>query len=94
MDLDKIIIEPILTEKSNELREAGKYTFRVDPRANKLQIIEAVRTLFQVHPVSCRTVVVKGKPRRTRYQLGRTSQWKKAVVTLASGEKIGIFEGA
>lgn len=94
MDLDKVIIEPILTEKSNEVRESGKYTFRVNPGANKVQIMNAVKALFRVHPVSCRTLVVKGKPRRTRYQLGRTSRWKKAIVTLAAGEKIGIFEGA
>jgi large subunit ribosomal protein L23 len=91
---DEILIEPILTEKSNFQREAGKYVFRVDPRANKLQISDAVRRLFDVHPVSCNVINVSGKPKRVRYRQGYSSSWKKAVVTLAPGEKIAIFEGA
>ena len=77
-----IIIEPLLTEKSNILREQNKYMFRVDPRANKLQVMSAVRALFDVHPVSCNIVNVKPKPKRVRYQKGYTASWKKAVVTL------------
>jgi large subunit ribosomal protein L23 len=91
---DEILIEPILTEKSNVQREQGKYVFRVSPRANKLQIRDAVRKLFDVHPVACQVINVHGKPKRVRYRKGYTAGWKKAVVTLAPGEKIGIFEGA
>lgn len=91
---DEILIEPILSEKSNLQREAGKYVFRVNPRANKLQISDAVRKLFDVHPVSCRVINVRGKPKRVRYRKGYSSSWKKAVVTLAPGEKIATFEGA
>ena len=93
MTNESIIIAPVLTEKSNILRESGKYVFRVDARANKHQISEAVRKLFEVHPVSCNIINVGGKPKRTRNRAGFTSSYKKAVVTLAKGEKIAIFEG-
>ena len=90
---DQIIIEPILTEKTNGQREEGVYAFRVDPRANKIQIRKAVDTLFKVHTVNCRVINVKSKPKRQRYRIGKTAQWKKAIVTLAKGEKISVFEG-
>ncbi len=93
MNPDQIVIEPILTEKSNELREQGVYVFRVNPRANKIQIKAAVSTLFNVHAVTCRVMSVRGKPKRTRYAKGTTASWKKAVVTLAEGERISVFEG-
>lgn len=94
MTPDSIIIAPILTEKSNALREAGVYTFRVDPRANKIQIKQAVQQLFNVHATDCRVVSVKGKPKRRGAIRGTTSSWKKAIVRVADGEKISIFEGA
>ncbi|TFH05674.1 MAG: 50S ribosomal protein L23 [Spirochaetales bacterium] len=94
MDADKVIIEPLLTEKTNQLREEHKYAFRVSPRANKLQVRAAVETLFNVHPINCNIMNVKGKPKRVRYRKGYTSSWKKAVVTLPASESIGIFEGA
>lgn len=94
MTADQIVIEPILTEKSNELRERGVYVFRVSPRANKLQIRAAVATLFGVHPVGCQVMNVRGKPKRTRLARGTSRSWKKAIVTLAAGEKIAVFEGA
>jgi len=93
MTFDDVIIEPVLTEKTNILRERGEYVFRVDARANKFQIMDAVRKLFNVHPVKCNIIVVKGKPKRVRYRLGKTSTWKKAIVCLSNGEKIDIFEG-
>jgi large subunit ribosomal protein L23 len=93
MDPTKIIIEPIVTEKSNRMREESKYAFKVDSRANKIQVMQAVRQLFNVHPVSCRVMRVKRKPKRVRYQPGYTSEWKKAIVTLRSGETIQVFEG-
>lgn len=94
MDVDQIIIEPLLTEKTTRMRDEQTYAFRVDPRANKLQIKQAVETLFDVHPTDCRILNVKGKPKRVRYRQGYTSSWKKAIVTLPPGESIGIFEGA
>ncbi|MDR1220199.1 MAG: 50S ribosomal protein L23 [Treponema sp.] len=90
---ENILIEPVLSEKANLLREEGKYVFKVDMRANKLQIKEAVAKLFNVHPVSCNVMVVGGKPKRQRGRPGRTAMWKKAIVRLPAGEKIGLFEG-
>ena len=93
IDYDRVLIEPVLSEKANILREDGKYVFRVDPRANKTIIKEAVRRLYKVNPVSCTVMVVGGKPKRLRTRSGYTSSWKKAIVRLPKGEKIGIFEG-
>ena len=90
---EDILIEPVLSEKANMLREQGKYVFRVAMSANKTQIKEAVRRLFNVHPVSCTVMVVGGKPKRLRNRPGYTATWKKAIVKLPKDEKIGIFEG-
>jgi large subunit ribosomal protein L23 len=93
IDYENILIEPVLSEKSNILRESGKYVFKVDPRANKLEIKEAVRRLFNVHPIACTVMVVAGKPKRLRNRAGYTSTWKKAIVKLPKDEKIALFEG-
>jgi large subunit ribosomal protein L23 len=93
MSPESILIEPVLSEKTNAMREQGKYVFKVDPRASKPEIKEAVRKLFNVNPVSCTVMVVGGKPKRLRNRPGYTSTWKKAVVRLAKNEKIAIFEG-
>ncbi|MDR2094746.1 MAG: 50S ribosomal protein L23 [Treponema sp.] len=93
MIYEKILIEPVLSEKANLLREEGKYVFKVDPSATKIQIKEAVRRLFNVHPVSCTVMVVAGKPKRQRYKSGYTASWKKAIVRLPKDEKISLFEG-
>jgi large subunit ribosomal protein L23 len=90
---ESILIEPVLSEKTNILRETGKYVFRVDPRANKFQIREAVEKLFSVHTTACNVMNVAPKPKRLRYRAGYTSAWKKAIVTVQKGEKIAIFEG-
>jgi len=94
MEYDSILIEPVLTEKSNVMREDAKYCFKVDPRADKILIMEAVRRMFNVHPVACNIVNVKSKPKRLRGRPGRTATWKKAIVTLQKGETIAVFEGA
>jgi large subunit ribosomal protein L23 len=93
MQYEDILIEPVLSEKANLLREQGKYVFKVAMSANKIQIKEAVRRLFNVHPVSCTVMVVGGKPKRLRYRSGYTSDWKKAIVRLPKDEKIAVFEG-
>jgi large subunit ribosomal protein L23 len=94
MDLEQVIIEPLLTEKSNTQRERKKYTFRIDPRANKVEVIKAVKKLFDVHPLKCNIIQVKPKPKRVRFRKGYTSSWKKAIITLPKDESISIFEGA
>ena len=93
MRYEDILIEPVLSEKANLLREEGKYVFKVAPSATKIQIKEAVRKLFKVNPVSCNTMVVGGKPKRLRNRSGYTASWKKAIVRLAKDEKITLFEG-
>ncbi|MDR3342236.1 MAG: 50S ribosomal protein L23 [Treponema sp.] len=90
---EKVLIEPVLSEKANLLREEGKYVFKVDPAATKIQIKEAVRTLFKVHPIACTVMVVGGKPKRQRSKSGYTASWKKAIVRLPKHEKISLFEG-
>lgn len=98
MRADQIILAPILSEKSNLLREGEtkKYTFEVHMDATKLQIKDAVKELFKVTPVKVNTQIVKGKPKYSRgkggYKLGHTSDWKKATVTLAKGESIQAIE--
>ena len=99
MKADSVIIEPVLTEKTNLLREneAKTYVFKVSKLANKHQVMAAVKELFSVNPVSCRIMNVKGKPRSSRtksgMRMGRTRSWKKALVTLSAGEHIDSFEG-
>ena len=88
-----IIIHPIVTEKSTGLQAMGKYCFKVDKRANKKEIMRAVREIFGVQPVSCNIINARGKAKRVRYKLGFTSSWKKAIVTLKKGEKIELLEG-
>ncbi len=93
MIYENILIEPVLSEKTNQMREEGKYTFKVDLSATKIQVKEAVRKLFNVNPISCTIMVVGGKPKRQRYKSGYTSTWKKAIVRLPKNEKIGLFDG-
>ena len=99
MEASRVIIEPVLTEKTNVMRDGDtrKYVFKVDPRANKGEIMKAVKSVFSVQPVKCNIVSVKAKPRVTRSKAGakqgNTTPWKKAIVTLQKGEKIEIFEG-
>jgi large subunit ribosomal protein L23 len=94
MEYESILIEPVLTEKSNVMREENRYVFRVDPRANKTLVMEAVRRMFNVHPLDCNIITVKSKPKRLRGRPGKTATWKKAIVRLAAGETIAVFEGA
>lgn len=99
MQIDNILIEPIVTEKSNLLREAHKYTFKVHAKANKTQIKAAVKELFNCEPVACTVVNVRGKKRAIgsrggyRRGYGATPSWKKAIITLKEGDQIEIFEG-
>jgi large subunit ribosomal protein L23 len=93
MTVDQVLIEPVLSEKATVLREENKYVFRVHPDANKFQIKDAVNKLFGVKVVDCTVMNVYGKMKRVRYRAGRTSTWKKAIVKLAPGETIKVFEG-
>ena len=87
-----IIQEPVITEKATILREGNKYAFRVDSKANKIQIRQAVEELFSVKVESVRTVKVPSKPKRQGLYQGRRAGWKKAYVTLKAGDSIEITE--
>ena len=87
-----ILRTPVVTEKATILREGNTYTFRVDPRANKVQIRSAVETVFGVKVEAVRTVSVRTKPKRQGQFLGRTSAWKKAYVKLRAGDSIDLIE--
>lgn len=87
-----ILIAPVVSEKSYGLLDEGKYTFLVDPRANKTEIKIAVEQVFDVEVASVNTINRKGKSRRTRFGLGKRKDTKRAIVTLRSGT-IDIFGG-
>ena len=94
MDARQVIIEPVVSEKSYALMADGKYTFRVNERAHKTQIARAVEEVFDVRVAAVRTAKVRSKPKRRGLHSGRTRSWKKAVVQLAPGDRIELFEGA
>ena len=79
---EEIIVRPVVTEKSNDEMQAGKYTFEVNKKATKVEIAKAVEKLFEVKVLNVNTMIVKGKTKRVRYQAGKTSDWKKAIVTI------------
>lgn len=94
MDARNIIIRPVISEKSYALIAEGKYTFRVADRAHKTQISQAVHQIFGVEVVSVRTSKVRAKPKRRGVHSGKSRAWKKAIVQVAPGERIELFEGA
>ena len=79
---EEIIIRPVITEKSNDEMQAGKYTFEVNKKATKVDIARAVEKLFEVKVLKVNTMTVKGKTKRVGYHTGKTSDWKKAIVTI------------
>jgi large subunit ribosomal protein L23 len=85
-----VILAPVVSEKSYGLLDEGKYTFVVDPRANKTEIKIAVEQIFSVKVASVNTINRKGKTRRTRFGLGKRKDTKRAIVTLREGT-IDIF---
>ena len=93
MDASQVIIRPVVSEKSYVLAAADKYTFRVHPSAHKTQIRQAIESLFDVNVVDVRTMSVKSKPKRRGQTAGRTRSWKKAIVQVAPGQSIPIFQG-
>jgi large subunit ribosomal protein L23 len=90
-DPREVIIRPVITEHSYDMMAGNCYTFEVDKRANKVEIAQAVEAIFNVKVTKVNTLNVKSKPKRVRYQVGRTRTWKKAMVTLAEGDTIELF---
>ncbi|MCK4907593.1 MAG: 50S ribosomal protein L23 [Spirochaetes bacterium] len=91
--LQNIIISPLLTEKANTLKEADKYVFKVDRRANKDLIKRALESMYEINVLKCNIINVRGKKKRVRYRLGMTPSWKKAIVTIKQGQTFPFFEG-
>ena len=90
----RVLIRPIITEKSMAAANRGRFTFHVVSEAGKFAIKKAVEDQFTVHVVSVRTISVHGKTVRAakKRQVVKTSSWKKAIVALREGEKIDLFE--
>jgi large subunit ribosomal protein L23 len=93
MEPRQVLRRPLLTEKATIAREGrNEYAFEVNPNANKIQIKSAVEKEFSVKVADVRTVTVKGKLKRQGFTAGHRSDWKKALVTLAAGNTIDLFE--
>lgn len=89
-----IIIKPIITERSMDALQTGKYTFKVDRNANKIEIAEAVEKLFDVKVAKVNTMNCNGRTKRVGRYVGKTADWKKAIVTLKEDSKtIEFFDG-
>lgn len=88
------IKRPLMTEKNSHRFSDGIYTFEVDHRATKVEVRQAVEKYFRVKVKSVRTCVCRGRPKRTKLGVGVTPYWKKAMVRLAPGQSISLFEGA
>ena len=94
MDIYRVIKEPHVTEKGSLQKELhNQIIFKVDKRANKVEIRQAVEALFKTKVLEVRTINMKGKKRRLGRNIGKKPDWKKALVKLAPGENIEFFEG-
>ena len=93
MNIHQILVKPTITEKSTLLQESGKYTFQVAPRANKVQVKEAVEKSFDVTVIDVNITKIHGKRKRYGPRIAKQPDIKKAVVTLAEGDRINLIEG-
>jgi large subunit ribosomal protein L23 len=93
VNVNEILIKPLITEKNTMLGAQGKYTFKIDRRANKTQVKEAVEAIFKVEVTAVNTISVPPKSRRVGRTIGKTQAWTKAVVTVRAGQRIELFEG-
>ena len=94
MEIYDIVKKALITEKSTVVKdEWNQYVFAVDRRANKIEIANAVEKLFKVKVLDVRTMNVLGKKKRVGKTVGVRPSWKKAVVTLAEGSRIELYEG-
>ena len=91
-DLTRVIVRPVVTEKSTDLGESDKYVFEVASDANKNEVKQAVEKFFGVKVLDVHTMNMKGKPKRLGRYMGRRKDWKKAIVTVNPGDKIDLFD--
>lgn len=93
MEISSIIKRVLNTEKTTQAKQKeNKYFFEVDKMANKTEVKKAVEKLYRVKVLNVNTVIMHGKKRRVRVQIGSTPDWKKAIVKLKIGDRIEIFE--
>ena len=78
------------TEKGSNIMPLNKYLFWVEKSANKIEIRKAIESIYKIRVNDVNTITVKGKPKKVRYAMGMTSDWKKAIVTLKEGDKIDV----
>jgi len=91
-DIYSVLKRPLFTEKNDRAKERyNKFAFEVDIQANKIEIRQAVERIFGVHVVKVNTMVMHGKEKRRGRSIGRRPDWKKAIVTVKSGENIPIW---
>ncbi|MBR2774126.1 MAG: 50S ribosomal protein L23 [Selenomonadaceae bacterium] len=91
MEARDILIRPLITERGTDLMQDNKFVFVVDKRANKIQIAQAVKEIFNVTVENVNTMNVKGKTKRRGRTVGRTNSYKKAIVKLKAGDTIELF---
>ena len=89
----RILVKPLITEKASELGALNKYAFAVNPKMNKIEIKKAIKTVYNVEPISVNILNFSGKKVRYGRVQGRTKAWKKAIVTLKPGDTIEVYEG-
>jgi large subunit ribosomal protein L23 len=100
METHEVLFRPVVSEKSTDLATTNKYTFEVSPRSNKIEIRRAVEERYGVRVASVRTITMPAKEKGAGFvsvnkrRRGLTSAWKKAIVTLAQGDRIEDFFGA
>ena len=90
----RILVRPLVTEKTTALQQLGQYAFEVTKGANKMEVRKAVKAVYGVTPTSVRVITVLGKPVRSRTGMTRRSSWRKAMVTLKKGDRIDLFANA
>jgi large subunit ribosomal protein L23 len=91
-DIHDVILRPVISEKSYEMLDENKYTFIVDPRANKTHIKQAVEKIFDVKVLSVNTMNRRGKRKRRGLIVGKRPDTKRAIVTVAPGDRIELFD--
>lgn len=93
MEILRVLKQPVISEKSFSMTDAGKYVFEVNKDATKTEIAQAIEKAFKVHVTDVNTIIVKGKTKRFGKIYGKRSDFKKAIVTIKSGETIEDFKG-
>jgi large subunit ribosomal protein L23 len=94
MHLEQVLVKPLLTEKSSiETEKTNRYVFKVQLKANKYQVRDAVEKMFDVKVVDVKTAVLPGKVKRAGKTTKKTSSWKKAYVKIQEGQKLELFKG-